>query len=53
MDNRATLITEAILAANIPIDGVAVEGQSYRIDYKHEATQEQREQAETIAQSMI
>lgn len=53
MDNRATQITEALIASDIPIDGVAVDGQSYRIDYKPEATQEQREQAETIAQSNI
>lgn len=53
MDNRAFQITEALIAADIPIDGVAVDGQSYRIDYRPEATQEQREQAESIAASMI
>lgn len=46
-------IDSAVRSAGIPIDGVAVDGQSYRIDYRPEATQEQREQAETIAQSML
>jgi hypothetical protein len=53
MDQRATEITIAILDAGIPIHGVAVDGSEYRIDFKPEATPEQRQQAADIADAMI
>lgn len=49
---RISAFDEALRAAGIPIDGVSgVPGPSVRIDFRPEATREQRQQANDLAQA--
>lgn len=50
--SAAAKIHDALTAAGIPIDGVAVGATGMRIDFRPEATAQQRQQAQTLAASV-
>lgn len=50
--SAAAKVHEALAAAGIPIDGVAVGSAGMRIDFRPEATAPQRQQAQAIAASV-